>query len=79
MFKFVDIIILRLKISCSVKMHTSGTFWIKKKQKKLDVEEGGNLYKFMDMMYKIHRVIYILKACIHGYCYKPRSCKKHHL
>ena len=50
MVKFVDIIILTLKIPCSMKMHTSGTFW--SKIKKL-VVEGGNLYKFMKMMYKI--------------------------
>jgi len=50
MVKFVDIIILRLKIPCSVKMHTSGTFWTK--IKKLVVERG-NIYKFMKMMYKI--------------------------
>ena len=50
MVKFVDIIILRLKIPCSVKMHTSGTFWTK--IKKLVVEHG-NIYKFMKMMYKI--------------------------
>ena len=50
MVKFVDIINLRLKIPCSVKMHTSGTFWTK--IKKLVVERG-NLYEFMNMMYKI--------------------------
>ena len=50
MVEFVDIIILRLKIPCSIKMYTSGTFWTK--IKKLVVERG-NLYKFMKMMYKI--------------------------
>ena len=52
MVKFVDIIILRLKIPCSVKLHTSDSFWTKIIIKKLVVERG-NLYKFMKMMYKI--------------------------
>ena len=50
MVKFVDIIILRLKIPCFVNIHTLGTLW--SKIKKLVVERG-NIYKFMKMMYKI--------------------------
>ena len=43
-------------------------FLNQKKKKKLDVKEGGIIYKFMDIMYKIHRVIYLSKAYIHIYC-----------